>query len=109
MSESLNTLNVAERIMLLHLLPAQGNIITLRVALELQQAIAFSEDELIEASIVQEDEQMRWDPEADLVKEVAVGPAARGLIVEVLKKLDAEQKLTANHITLYERFVEQGN
>ena len=44
-------LKVAERLMLLNLLPQEGDIVTLRVVREAQQVIGLSEDELKELEI----------------------------------------------------------
>ena len=100
-------LDVPDRLVLLNLLPAEGNVLTLRIVQELRLALAFSEKELLAAELVQKDGLARWNPEADVTKEVTIGSAASGLIVDALKKLEGESRLTVNHLSLYERFVEE--
>lgn len=102
-------LGVSERLVLLNLLPAEGNIITLRVVQQLRMDLAFSEEELAAAEIVQKGDQFTWNATAagSVTKDVPVGDATRGMVVEALKALDNERKLTALHIPLYEQFVEQ--
>ncbi len=99
-------LDLSERLMLLNLLPAEGNIVTLRIMQELRAELGFSEEELKLANFVQDGQQTRWDPKVDLSKDVTIGDAACGLIADVLKKLNDESKLTANHLSLYKQFVD---
>ena len=99
-------LTLPERIVLLNVLPAEGNVITLRVAQQLRMEVALSEEEIAKAELVQDGERMHWKAGADVSKDVEIGEAARGIVVEALKKLNEQSKLTTNHISLYEKFVE---
>ena len=99
-------LNIAERLVLAGLLPDQGDIVTLRLVTDLRSRLLFTEEEMKEAGIVQDGTAMRWEPGCDLMKDVKIGSATRGIIVSALKKLNDDKQLTANHIPLYERFVE---
>jgi len=104
-------LGIADRIVLLNLLPAEGNIITLRVVNELRSELSFSEEELKEAKIVTEagpegQGRTNWDGSANVEKDVKIGDTAKGIIVAALKKLNDEEKLTAQFVPMYEAFVE---
>lgn len=100
---------VPERLVLLNLLPAEGNIVTLRVVQQLRMELSFSEEELSAAEVVEEGGQVRWNRATamGIVKDVTIGDAARGLIVDTLKGLNDKGELTAGHISLYEKFVEE--
>ncbi len=50
--------------------------------------------------------QLQWNPEKAKEKEVKVTARATVMIEEALKKLDDEKKLTPDHMTLFEKFVE---
>ena len=99
-------LKVLDRITLLGVLPAQGDYTTLKIVRKLREDLSFTEEELKDLSITQLDNRITWDQLADQGKEVAIGEKATDLIVESLKKLDKEKKLTDQHYGLYERFVE---
>ncbi len=100
-------LTIPERLVLIGVLPAEGNMVTLRVITDLRDALTISEKEATEVGLVQDGQQITWKPGTDLEAQIEVTPAGKGLIVEQLKRLNDEQKLTANHMTLYEKFVEQ--
>jgi len=68
-------------------------------------ALGPSEEEAAAIGLVQEAGQIRWDPTKDVEKDIPLGKVAKGVIETALKKLDAEQKLTPDHLGLYERFV----
>ena len=98
-------LNLMERISVLQILPKEGNFITLKVIGELQQTLAPSEAEFKEFEIVQEGENIRWNAKGNIEKELPVGDKACEVIVNVLKKLDNEEKLTNQHFSVYKKFI----
>ena len=98
-------LNIKDRLVLLNTLPPEGNFATLKIVHELKMALAPSEEEAKAIGLVQEAEQIRWNPTKDVEKDIPIGKVARGVIETALKRLDAEQKLTPDHLGLYERFV----
>ena len=98
-------LSIKDRLVLLNTLPPEGNFATLKIVHELKMALAPSEEEAKAIDLVQEAGQLRWNPTKDVEKDVPIGKVARGVIETALKKLDAEKKLTPDHLSLYERFV----
>ena len=101
-------LEIADRINLLNVLPAEGNILTLRVVKELRGSLSFSEKELADAKIQQSDDgRIAWDADAAavLVKDVKIGKAARDIIKAALKKLNDKEKLTAQLVPVWEKFM----
>jgi hypothetical protein len=100
-------LSVADRITLLGVLPEQGDFITLKIVRELREGLSFSEDELRNLSIIQEGNQVRWEAASDPMKDVQIGEKASCVIVDSLKKLNDQKKLTQQHFGLYETFCEK--
>lgn len=101
-------LSVLERLLLLGVLPAEGDITTLRIVRQLQDDLSFSEQEHADFKIAQADGRVTWDRTTERLKAVTIGPKALGLIAEALRKLSDQKKLQPQHIDLYERFVEAG-
>ena len=98
-------LRVAERLMLLNLLPQEGDIPLLRVIREAQTVIGLSEEELKVLELKQEGERVFWKSEADVVKDIKIGATATRLLQEKLESLNAADKLGLNQLALYEKFV----
>lgn len=98
-------LSLKERILLLNILPAEGNIITLRIMQDLRRNLAPTEEEIKSVNLRTVDDKILWDNDFEV--EVPIGEKATDVIVDSLKKLNRENKLTVQHISLYERFVEK--
>ena len=98
-------LNVLERITALGILPEAGNFVTLKIVQNLQMALSLTEAEFKEYGVVQKDDQLTWNEKGREEKEIKIGEKATDILVEALKKLDEEKKLTNQHFSLYEKFV----
>ena len=100
-------LTLFERFVVRTLLPPEGSYSTLKIVWELQMELATTEEENKLAGL--EDlpgggtDAENWD--AVEPKEIVFGDITKGLIVDALKKLDEQEKLTQQHITIYEKFV----
>ena len=101
-------ISVGERMTLLGVLPKEGNFATLKVVRKLQEELSFSEEEFKKYGIVQEKDQIRWNPDVDSKeqKDVQIGEKAADIIRDALVELDSTNKLNQQLITLYEKFVE---
>jgi hypothetical protein len=101
-------LRTFDRLILLNILPTNGDIVTLRVVQELQTALSFTEAEHAALQFETLDSgQVRWKTEADIEREIPVGSAALGVLRQRLIELNHEHKLRMEHIPLYERIVEK--
>jgi len=100
-------LNVAERLVLLSVLPEQGDFTTLKVIRTLRETLSFSEDEHKEYQFVQEGMSVRWNDKAEQEKDITIGEKANDIIVLALSKLNEEKKLKMEHFGLYEKFIEK--
>ena len=102
--------NVLERVLLLNILPAEGNVVSLRICHNLRMALSFSEEEMERYGIKVDaaNGRVEWTPEAAAcTKDVEVGPQAFVLIAETLDKLSKQNRLHADHLGLYDRVHEE--
>lgn len=99
-------LSVFERMILLNILPREGDYTTLKIVRNLRDDLSFSEEEHKVLQFKQEGDTMFWKTDADKPKDVSIGEKAKDIIITVLKKLNDEKKLTDQHFGLYEKFVE---
>lgn len=108
----METFSVLERLLLLDgVLPAQGNIVTIRLVRKLREALSFSEAEL-QALNLRPNETgagTAWERSADVPKGVDVGPKMRELIVSGLKRVSENGILTDDHLGLCDRFLPEEN
>ena len=96
--------SVPERLLLLPILPEVGDVITLKVVRDLQDILAFTEEEIKLFSLRTQGGALRWDNGTD--KEVPLTPKQTEVIVEALKQRDKAKKLPIQLLSLYERVVE---
>ncbi len=119
------TLTVFERLLLLNILPAEGDITALRILRKLRETLSFSEeehallkfryggDDLPDQEDLPEDQrkkvpegQVFWVQEAVEPKDIEITGKAFHIVSETLKKLNDCRKLRQEHVPLYEKFVE---
>jgi len=98
-------LNTGERLALLDALPNEGNFTTLKILRKLRESLSFSEQEHKDLNFVVEDNRVAWDETKDKPKDIVIGEKANDIIVESLKRLNANNKLTDSHFEIYEKFV----
>lgn len=97
-------LNLNERFAIQQILPQEGNFATLKIINDLKMVVAPSEADWKEFGIHQVGEQLKWNGKGKEEREIEIGEKATDLIVEALKKLNDEEKLTQNQFTIYEKF-----
>jgi len=101
-------LPVKTRLMLLGILPAEGDLTTIRIVRELREGLSFSEAEHKDLQMMQEDNQVRWAEGAVPEKVLDIGPKAQEVIRAAIKKLDDEKKLVPDHLELCDLFEYDG-
>ena len=99
-------LSVLERLVLLGILPKEGDFTTLKLVRKLRENLSFDEGEHEKLKFVQDGDQVRWDESAVPPRAIPIGEKMSDLIRDALKKLDEEKKLREEHFSLYEKFVE---
>ena len=102
-------LSVVERIVLLNLLPKEGNFNTLKLIRVARESLSFNDIENQKLKFKQNGDQVVWDVQGaidiDAHFETEIGETANQLIVDELTKLDKEGKLTDETFSLYEKFM----
>ena len=101
-------LTVLERLVLLNVMPKEGNFTTLKLVRKFREELSFDEAENKALGFKQEGDQVKWNEAANIVKKFEIGDDSkvRELIRDALKKLSDEKKLRDEHFTLYEKFVD---
>lgn len=99
-------LSVLERMLVLMILPKEGDFTTLKILTNLRMSLSFTEEEVKKWNIVSDpaSNMTKWD-EGSGEAEIVIGEKATDIIVDALKKLDREKKLTEEMMDIYERFV----
>ncbi len=100
-------LGIEERLVLLNLLPAEGDITTLRVLRDLRNELGLTEAELAVLSFENVGGALRWSTRgAEQIGEVEIkiGAVAKSIIVPALDKLNQEKKLRREHLSLCDKF-----
>lgn len=98
-------LTISERLTLLNGLPVKGDITTIRIVRKLREQLSFTEVEHNRHNFRNEGELLRWDHAAEAA-EMNFGHKAKSIIIEVLEKASVDGNLTEEHISLWDKFVE---
>ena len=105
-------LSVADRLLLLELLPDQGDILTLRVRQDLISTLGLSDEERVALKFERDEVRgmLLWDHEAERAmggpKQIALGESGRGMLAAALVDMNKAKHLRPEHVSLYERLVE---
>ena len=97
--------NVLARVMLMGVLPQTFNFADYRILNELKTVASFTEKEMKDLGMTKNGDQINWTVVDSPDKEIVVGERATEIIVAALKKLDAEENLNEQLISLYEKFI----
>lgn len=99
-------LSVMERIVLLNLLPKEGNFANLKALRTTREALSFNEAENKKLNFQQLGNGLTtWNVKADSPKEIVIGEVVTNLIEKELKRLDETNKLQAEHLSVFEKFI----
>lgn len=101
-------LGVMDRLVLLSVLPREGNITTLKIVRKLREDLSFSEEEhkTLNIKTSEQNKMTTWDNTIAVKKEIEIGEKATDVIVEALKKLSDSNKLHEDHLSVWEMFME---
>jgi len=105
------TLNVLDRLLILNVLPAEDNITTLRLVRKLKENIGFTDEELKVLDFKQVDapggkKNTVWNSDIVDARDFNISEKAYEIIKNALKKLNDANKLTEQHLPLWDKFVE---
>jgi hypothetical protein len=98
-------MTIPERLYTMGLLPKEGNILTLRVTRELMGKIGFSAIELTDFEIEEKDGQIAWNDKGNIPATIEFLDSELGIIRKELTRLDNENKLSIELLSVYEKFM----
>ena len=96
-------LSVYDRLILLNVLPAEGDITTLRIIRDLSKELGFSDKEYQKLSIRQEGGTVQWDTTVESDKDIEIGVTGSALLLDVLQKMSDGETLSLSQLDIYER------
>jgi len=97
-------LSILDRLVLLNVLPKEGQVTTLKIVRKLQEDLSFSEEEHKRLNFRQEEDRLVWNDEED--KEIEIGERATDIIKSALRTLNDQGKLHIDAVDIYDRFME---
>ena len=100
------SLTVIDRVILLNILPKEGNMVTLLALRSVKEALVFSEAENLALEVKMEDGNLFWNKDAEQSKDIEINGTMLSMIVDALKKMDAEGKLSETMIDTYQKFID---
>jgi hypothetical protein len=92
--------------MLRGILPEKGDFLTFKAVRELHELLSFDDKEIQAFGLKQEDDQIKWNADADTPREFTFNKTQLRVITETLTKLNDSGEITAKTFGLYEKFVE---
>lgn len=100
-------LNLLERILGISLVSEykEGNFMTFKIIDSLKKKLLVTEDEIKEFELRVEDNKYLWNTKGQEFREIALTEGEIKLIKDQLIKLDKDDKLNEQHVSLYEKFV----
>ena len=103
-------LNVIERVLLGGMMASyQGSFTNLKLVREGREALSFNEEENKSLTFATVGNSITWNPEASIQYDsvdITLGDEVYKIIKDLLQKLNEEAKLTEQHFSLYEKFME---
>lgn len=97
-------LSIKNRLRLLAILPAQGNLLTLKIVRKLREELSFSEQEHKDFEIKIVDGSIKWKKGVE-DKEIELGDKAKEIVEKRLRELNDKEELTVPDIDLWEIFI----
>jgi hypothetical protein len=98
-------LNILERVVLMTLFPQKGDIRTCRAVSNTAKIIMITPEEEQEVELKREDGRTTWNDKGKEEKEFSIPSSSIAVIRDILDKLDEDQNLPVNAISLCEKFL----
>jgi len=99
-------LSVLDRVVILTILPKEGNFATLKILQELRMALSFTEKELKKFKITVDEElgTTNWEEGSGEV-EIPMGEKATELVTQSLEAMNSANTLKVDMMDTYEKFI----
>jgi hypothetical protein len=98
-------LSVLERLVVLKVLPKEGDYATLKILTNLRMSLSFTEEEIKTWEIASDLLTGRTTWKVEGVAEIPIGEKATDIVVASFKRLDKEKKLSVEDMSTYEKFI----
>ena len=100
-------MKIKDRLMVMSILPQQGNFVTIQLVAELKRKVSLSPKEIEQVGIKTDPAtgNLAWDDTKDKDKDFSFHESERALIQKALVELEEQNKLTPDHIDIYKQFV----
>lgn len=100
-------LNIVDRLVLMQILPQQGNAKTLKLVKEFHGFLGLSDEELKDFEVKQDAKtgRINWNVEKEKDKEVEINKKINDLIVKSFERMNNEEKLPMEYLEVYEKFI----
>jgi len=98
-------LSVLERLVVLKVLPKEGDYATLKILMNLRLSLSFTEEEMKAWEIVSDPPTGRTTWKVDGVADIPIGEKATDIIVTAFKDLNRQKKLAVEDTGAYEKFI----
>jgi hypothetical protein len=99
-------LNIPDRLLLLGVIPKQGNFLTLKIVKDLIDKISFSSKELEEYQLTEKNGQVNWKADnTEHEKDIEISDPEKVVIIDSLKTLDGKKELTLDMLRIYDKFI----
>ena len=102
-------LSVKDRLVLINVLPKEGDFRTIKSLRKVREALSFTEKEQEVLDFQSKDGMMTWtEPGKDetSLREIDIPGSIVGVITDTLTRLNDQKKLTEDLFELYEMFVD---
>jgi hypothetical protein len=96
-------LSVFERLVLLNILPKEGNVVTVRIIHDLRNRLGFTEEELEKIQFTSNEKGTSWKQNVNA--EIEIKGQALKIICEAFDKLSNDNLLTVEILPVYDRFM----
>jgi hypothetical protein len=101
--EVMMELGILERVTLLNILPAEGDVVSLRIIRKLRENLGFTEEEIKTYEIKTADGQIMWKENGYKI-DIPIGEKATDIIKDAFNKLNREKKLREEMLPVYDLF-----
>lgn len=98
-------LNVLERVLLMNMLPQKGNLVTCRAVNNTAKIIMLTPEEELKFELKKEGGMTTWNEAGKKEVEFDIPPSSIKVVRDILLKLDENEDLPANSVTLCEKFL----
>jgi len=102
-------LHVRDRLLLLQMLPAEGDLTMIRIVRKLREALSFTEIEHAEFQLTLKGNNYTWNPANDVGAEIEIGAKAKEIIGIGFEALNKSGKFTEAHLAIYDQIMEPEN